>query len=147
MDIKEKLEKEIEKVSNKLSTASPGTEDYVLYMSQLERLMKLLESEDRLELAKLDSQAKRDLDEAKQRLEEEKAKCDFEIAEKNVELEKEKAAGDQAVQDRDSRRGLVKAVIGTLAMVGVAVFTVCSEETRIVTSKAMQVATKVIQRI
>lgn len=147
MDIRENLEKEIERVHNKMSKAVPGTEEYTKHMAELERLIKMLESEDRIELEKLDSQSKRDLDEAKQRLAEEEASHNFDMARKQAEIDQANAAGDREVQDRDSKRGLAKTIIGVGAMVVVAVFTVCSEETRIVTSKAMTVATKVIQRL
>lgn len=147
MDIREHIERELERVANKMKATAPGSTEYQELLKEVERLTKLMNDEDRLELDKLDSQAKRDLDEDKQRLAETES-------ERNYELEKEKARADQAsaasdrdIQNRDSIRGLVKSLIGAAAMLTMGVVTINCEETRIITSKAWSFVSKVLPKI
>lgn len=147
MDYRELLEKEIARVQNKLGSLTPGTEQYQTLINELKELSKLYESDYKLELEKLDSYAKRDEADAKI----EQAKLD---SERNHEIEMAKVKTERAnaekaaqTQKKSDILGLTKTVVaGGIALLTV-VATIYCEETRIITSKGWQIATKLLPKL
>ena len=147
MDIREGLEKELERVLTELAKAKPGTENYEGYMKEAERLSKMLNEADQIELERIAGQYQRGLDDEKHELAKKESERNYEVAKMQAENDRIKAENESETQDRDSKRGMVKTVIGVVAMVAMGVFTIYSEETRIITSKAWTLMTKVLPKI
>lgn len=147
MEFRDRIDEELERVCNKMKSATPGTEQYVQLLTEAERLAKLIGNEDRLELEKLDSQAKRDLDEDKQRLAEAESERNYELAKEQAKAEAATAANNREVTEKDSKRGIVKSLIGAGAMLAMGVLTIYSEESRIITSKAWSFVSKIAPKI